>query len=277
MGQHGGLQPLERRARVDPELVGQGPPGGAERSQGVGLALRPVEGQRQRAPALLAQRVLLDQRLELGHQHRRVLDLEAGHQEALAGHPAQLGQAGHVGGGPGLVGVLRERGAGPQLQRLAQRLRCLGGRLEALGPRHQRLEAPRVDGLRGQPHGVAGPLTHDDRGPGARRRARLQPATQVRDVGLQRAHGGVAGVLAPHRLDQPLDRHQVSAGQHQHRQHRALAPPAQVERRAVVRRRQTAQQADPERARLVHWHIHALHARPGGVRRSRLGLQVARR
>ena len=52
---------------------------------------------------------------------------------------------------------------------------------------------------------------------------RLHPLAQVRDVGLQRAGGARRRGVAPERVDHPVGRHDVAAGQHQQGEHARAA------------------------------------------------------
>ena len=67
------VQRPQRLARLDPELVDEQPPPGGERLERLRLAARAVQREHQLAAQALAQRMLGDQRLELG-DHLAVLD-----------------------------------------------------------------------------------------------------------------------------------------------------------------------------------------------------------
>ena len=114
------LQPLQRRAGLDAELLGQVLAPGRVGPQRLGLPARPVQRPHQLAPQALPQRVG-------GHQPtrssattsavapERQLRLEAG----LEGRQAQLLQPGGLGHGEGLVGEVGQRRAPPQRQGVA--------------------------------------------------------------------------------------------------------------------------------------------------------------
>ncbi len=84
-----------------PELVGQRGAGPAQRGQRVGLPVRPVEREHQQPPALLAQRVLGDESLDLGHQHGGLALAQPCLEQLLAGDLAQAGQPGDLAVRPG--------------------------------------------------------------------------------------------------------------------------------------------------------------------------------
>ena len=90
-----------------------------------------------------------------------------------------------------------------------------------------------------------GSLADDHGRPVPRGGVRLQPPAEVGDVGLQGTDRVARWVLAPDGVDQPLGRHDLTPCQEQDRQDGALTTPAQLERGAVVRRSQLAEQVDP--------------------------------
>ena len=105
---------------VDAELVGERRPGPAQRAQRVGLPVRPVEGEHEQPPPLLAQRLLGDHRLEVGHEQRGLAQLEPGGEQPFAGHRPQLGEPGDLRLGPRLVGLLGQRRPAPERERLGE-------------------------------------------------------------------------------------------------------------------------------------------------------------
>ncbi len=54
---------------------------------------------------------------------------------------------------------------------------------------------------------------------------------------------------SPDRVGEPLGRDDLTACEHQHGEYGALPPPAQLEHGTVVRRRELAEQADPQLVR----------------------------
>ncbi len=135
------------RAGIDAELVGEHPPGIAVGGDRLGAAARLVQRPHQQHPQCLAERVIADQPAHLGHELARPAAAKLGGgpqlQRGQPGllQPVRLGR--HQPGGR----HVRQRGAAPQRQRIAQQARCLrrvpgAQRLPAL--RGQRLEDMRV-------------------------------------------------------------------------------------------------------------------------------------
>ncbi len=128
LGEHLALQRAQSRARVDAQLVSQRRAGTAQRSQRVRLPVGPVEREHQQPPAFLAQRVLGDESLDLGHQHGGLALAEPCLEQLLAGDLTQAGQPGDLAVGPALAGVVGVRRAPPEPQRLLE-LPLRGGRV----------------------------------------------------------------------------------------------------------------------------------------------------
>ena len=56
-------------------------------------------------------------------------------------------------------------------------------------------------------------------------------------------------MLSPDRVGEPLGRNDLAACEHQHGEYGALPPPTQIEHGTVVRRRELAEQVDPQLVR----------------------------
>nr|WP_243422764.1 hypothetical protein [Micromonospora globispora] len=100
-------------AGVEAEVVGEGGAGAAERREGVGLAGAAPQREGVQAPALFAQGFVAGEALGFGDHRGGVARPQARRDVELAGDQAQLVQAGGLGGGPGFVGDLGERGSLP--------------------------------------------------------------------------------------------------------------------------------------------------------------------
>ena len=117
------LQLLERRARVDPELVDEGPARILVGVQGLRLPTRPVQRRHQIPPQAFAERVLGDQCLELPDQlvvtpEREVSvdpELDCSQPDLLEPGDRRLGEAliGEVRRAPGPSTATGRRGAAP--------------------------------------------------------------------------------------------------------------------------------------------------------------------
>ncbi len=113
------LQLLERRARIDPELVDEGPARVLVGVQGLRLPARPVQRRHQIPPQPFAERVLGDQRLQLPDQLVMAPECEVGVDPELDCCQPDLLEPGDGRLGEALVGEVRERRAPPQRQRVA--------------------------------------------------------------------------------------------------------------------------------------------------------------
>ena len=126
LAQDRALQLLQRRARLDPELVDEHAAGGLVGGQRLGLAARPVEREHQLAAQALAEGVLRRQRVELRDQRGVAAEREVGVDPHLDREQVHLLEAPDRRLGERLVGEVGERGAAPERERLAQ---LLGGLL----------------------------------------------------------------------------------------------------------------------------------------------------
>ena len=122
------LERLERRGRVDAELLDQRAPRLLVGLERLGLSARPVQREHQLTAQPLAQRVLRDETLELADELRMAAEREIGLDPLLERREAKLLEADDRGLGELLVGEVRQRRAAPERERLAEL--CRGG----LGP-----------------------------------------------------------------------------------------------------------------------------------------------
>ena len=94
LGEDGPLEAAQLLARLQPELLVEKAAAGLVDGQRVGLPAGAVEGEHELATEPLAQRVLLDELLELGHELRVASELEVGVDPLLEGCQALLLEAG---------------------------------------------------------------------------------------------------------------------------------------------------------------------------------------
>ena len=214
LAQHLLVQLLQRRGRVDPQLVGEHRAVVRVAGQGVGLPAGAVEREDQAAAQAFAERMGVHELLEA----RDGVVPAAGPQREvdpqLLRIEPQLRQPGRLGTGELLVGELRERRPAPQSQRLVERLERVQ---PAAGPASlgdQALEAVGV-GAAGGEH-VAGR-------PREQRRLRAEHATQPRHQDLHRVRGVGGLVVAPHGRGEAVDRHDLARVHQQHREQPAQA------------------------------------------------------
>jgi hypothetical protein len=212
--QHGPVQPGQLRSQVDAEPLGEAVPCRAEGGQRAGDVTGPVQRQHQLGPESLAQRVLVEQAAQVGHQLGALaepllrLDQVLDRDEPLLVQRAQAPvQAG------GALDVLAG-GAAPQRQGPSEQVRG-AGRL-ALGERRPpvRREPPEgreVELVVADRQPVAGHVAVQARFAGA---VDERPA-QARGVGADVGHRGGRRFAVPDHVDQPVDRDDAARLQQQ--------------------------------------------------------------
>ena len=216
-----GLELAELRAGVDAELLDEGLARGAVGGERVGLPAGAVEREHELRARPLAQRLGLDERLELGDELGVAAQREVGLDALLDDDGAQLLEPGDLRLRERLVDEVGERRAAPERERLAQR--DLGGgrvaRLERGPPLlRERDEAVHVDALGLELEHVARRARRDD---GAERLAEL------RDVDLDGVRGRLGRIAGPERLDEPVDGDDASRLEREHGEERARLLPAE--------------------------------------------------
>ena len=153
--QDGGLEVDERAAGVDAELVAQRATGIVEDAQRLGLAARPVEGERHVVTERLAQRVGRHQLAELAHDRGVAAEAQVGVDAVLGGDEATLLEAGREPPGEVEVGELEQGRAPPQPQRFVEQGT---GRGRVAGLQQQRARpcrpGPRTVGRRAHRRGL---------------------------------------------------------------------------------------------------------------------------
>ena len=200
LAEHRGLELLERRAWIEPELVAEHVAGRAIRSERVRLTARAVEREHELGARPLPQRLRRDEGLELGHELGVAAEREVGVHAPLDRGHAQLLEPGDVGLGERLVGEIRERRPAPEGKGLAQH--SLGSRRIAIFERRAALigepgEAMEVDPLESTSSDVARGARDD--------RLRAQSLAELGDVDLNRVRGGFWRISRPEALDEPVD------------------------------------------------------------------------
>ena len=135
---------LERRARLDPQLVDERAAGFLIGAKRLGLAPRPVEREHQLAAEPLAERILLDEALQLADELGCRATFEIGLDSIFEGRRAKLFEAGDLGFGERLEGEVGKWGAAPQPERFAKLL-AASFELERPRPGNESLELIEVD------------------------------------------------------------------------------------------------------------------------------------
>ena len=152
---------------------------------------------------------------------------EIGVDALLERDGAELLEARDLGLGERLVEEVRERGAAPERERLAER--ALGrGRISCLERRPSVLREPReaveVDALGIELEHVARRAGRDH-GP--------ERLAELRDVDLDRVRRGLGRIAGPERLDEPVDGDDAARLEREHGEQRARLRPAERDGRAV--------------------------------------------
>ena len=243
------LEPSQRRARIDAELVEQRLTHLTEDAQRLGLTARSVEGEREVGPQAFTEVVAVEELAQLAGHRRVHPQLQLGGDAILGGSEASLLQPGGEAAGEVLVGELDEGAAPPEAVGLGETIEGLGGaplveQLPALTG--QALEPPEVHLVGGDVEPVAGrlPRQHLSR-PGA---LGVDRPTEPGDVALQRAARRRGHVVAPQLVDHRIDRHHPTRRGKQQREHPArLDAPEVCQRPVISTNLEVPQQAVPHR------------------------------
>ena len=202
--QHGPLEFLQPRTRVNPELLAEQNPDLPVNGERFALAGRPVQSQHQLPAQPLAQRVPGDQRLQLRHQLLVAAEREFGLHALLSGGAAQLLKSAHVRVRERLELNVGERTAAPQRLRLPQLDRSefrVPGLKRTLPASRQPLEAGEVE-LIGSDAQHVSRRQGDEPSPAIAGAG--QCLAQPRHVGIKRVAGGLGRPLSPERIDQAV-------------------------------------------------------------------------
>jgi hypothetical protein len=250
------LQLAQLGAGLDAQALDQRPPRLLVGPQCVRLAARAVLGRHEQCPQPLPGHVGPGER----HEVARRIDVPTGRQQQLGpqllGGEPQLVEPHGVGLERGLGRQVAERPVPPQVQRLAQPGQRPGRRARGDGGAcvgEQGLEQRRVHLAGRHVEQVARRPPHH-RGRGPARLAGPQQLAQLGHVGPQRAGAGARRVVAPDRVDQRLGRHDAAGPQHEVRQHRPLAGPAE---RDLVTLPPHGQGTEDVKRELAVWHRRA--------------------
>ncbi len=186
--------------RLHSELLDQGVAGGAVSPERVRLPARAVEREHELRARPLAQRLRVDDGLQLGHELDVAAEREIGVDSFLQRHEPKLLEPRDLRLREGLVREVGERRPAPERKRLAQsrrRTRCIPGGQALPAFVCEPREAVHVHSQRIELEHVAG------RAPGDRLRPEHLP--ELRDVHLYRMRGRVWRLARPEDLDQLID------------------------------------------------------------------------
>ncbi len=247
------LESLQRRRRIEPELVSKHRSELLVGPKRLGMAPAAIEREHQELPGAFAQRIVADG----GVQHRDDLGgtpgLELRCRHLLDRVQVEVTESADVGLSELLVGEVRQRGAVPQAQCGPQHLRATGEVADANQPApivDEPLEPPGIDCLR-----VGVELV--PRSPGGQHLPsadRFQRPTEFRHVNLDRVRCRARGMLAPQQVDEPIDRDDLSRVQQQDREERPLLRRAELGDQPVRGHRECPQKAKVHCVRR-HWRV----------------------
>ena len=198
------MDPAQLGAGVDAQLVGQHLPGVVEGLQRLGLAPASVQRDHQQPAHPLPERVLGDQRGQLGHGLLVAAQFEQDVGPFLGRGRPQLGQPDPLGGGEGPRHA-RERGPVPLAQRRIERSDGpvqVAGTTQPAARRQAAFEHDRVDPVRVQAQHVTARRggQHLARTPAGT--ARLEDPAQAGHVGVHPALGAGRRPLSPQGIDE---------------------------------------------------------------------------
>ena len=155
--EHPGLEVLQVRGRLQPELLVEPLPVALMHGEGIGLARGPVQGEHQLGMWSLAQRVRRDDRLQSGDRRVSTAEKERRLDPVLRRCGTQLLQACRLRAGEVLIDELRVRRPTPEVERLVEQPCCLGrlGGQHPLRPRGQLGKQPRIQVVGPHPEQIA--------------------------------------------------------------------------------------------------------------------------
>ncbi len=223
-----GLELAQLRAGVDAELLDERLAGGAVGGERVRLPAGAVEREHELSARALAERLRLDERLELGDELCMPAEREIRLDPLLDGDRAQLLEPRDLGLRERLVQEVRERRAAPEGERLAQRTlgRCRISPSERPAPLlGETREAVEIDPLRSELELVARRARRDH---GAER------LTELGDVDLDGVRRRVGLLARPERLDQPIDGDDPAGLEREHGEQRARLRSSESDWRAIA-------------------------------------------
>ena len=187
----------------------------------LGLAARPVERPHERRAEVLAVRMLVDERLQLGDEPGVAAECQVGvHAPLQSGQPDLL-EAADLRLRKRLVLQVGQRQPAPQAKRVPEESRSALGR-GAFRRLDQLLEAQQVELIRRDSHDVARLTGLDHVGP-------PEHLAKLCHVVLQRVLDLARRTLTPEGVDQTVDRHHPVRTRQQKRQERPLQRSAELD------------------------------------------------
>jgi hypothetical protein len=235
LGQDGRLQRPQLGPGLDAELLTQRPASVLERSEGVGLATRPVQGEHQHAPEPLPERVGGDHRLQLVEAVEVAAEGELGLDPILGGRPAKLVETGALGAGELVEDKVGQGVSAPEPECFAEQFCCVTRRSflhcgttlgdesgEAQGIHLVGVHVEHVAGWLGKQHLAGAGLA--------------QRPPDLRHDKVEGVGGLLREFVAVETFDEPVRAHHMAGVERQDRSQRPQLLAAKGDRRAVPRR-----------------------------------------
>ena len=208
MREHLLVKPLQRRAGVDAELVGQLVAQLVIGRERVGRAAAPIEGDDPLAVQPFVERITGHQLVELAEHGRvpaeRQLRVDLGLDRGLP----PIGQPGRHWRDELVIGQISEDIAAPQGQRPIELGYGISGHAigkQTFAPVDGAIEHNRIEGLRNDSEAIPAIVSDDDSARRAPAPIRFQHLTQMKNVRLDGARGTDRNLLTPQRIGQLLD------------------------------------------------------------------------
>ena len=221
LNEHRALEALQRPAGLEAELLDQDLASLVVDAKRLRLTTRPVEGDHQLCAQALPQRMLGDERLQLGDEVGVAAELELGLDSILRRGRPQLLEPGRLCPRVRDVGAVGERRPTPKTECLAEghrRLCRLAGPEVRPGLIDDPLEPVRVQLAGLDDEEVAGAPRHEH--------VRLDQLAQLRDAVLDHLRGRGRGVAFPELVDQAIARDDLVAPEEENRHQLALVDSA---------------------------------------------------
>ena len=240
------LQLLQRRSRLEPELVGQECAGLPIDVEPLRLTTRPVQGEHELGSEALAVGMLRAQGVQLGNERKVTAESELRVDTGLGGCEAQLVEPIRFDPHERLELEIGQRAPLPQGLRRAERRggpirvslgKCLASVCD------EALELLEIKLARLDPQQVPGCASHE---PGLVLRRRRERLPQSRDVVSQRVVSRVHALLCEKLRDQPVARDDAVRAKKEQREQRPLLRTADGHRGSVHPNRQRAEHPELE-------------------------------
>ena len=234
--EYGALEPLQRFARLETEILGQLSPGVLVNAKRFWLPAGAVQREHQLAPGALSQRMCDDERFQLRKDGSVPTERELGLEFLLERAQPQLVEAGDLGLREVVVGEVGEGLSPPKLERVPKHRICSFRIADHEAPSSLIEQTPEPVGVE-----LVG-VDEQEVATAGRSQARAGPVTvrcaerapQARDLNLNALDRGGRRLFSPERVDQAVDRDHLIGPKQEKGNDDSLLATAQIDRGAVV-------------------------------------------